>query len=185
YIGGTDQAGLHHLVYEVLDNSIDEALQGQAKSIKVKIYQDGSISVVDDGRGIPVDIVETEGRPALEVVMTTLHAGAKFDHRSYKVSGGLHGVGVSAVCALSDWMEVEVYREDSSSRQLMAYRQTYEKGIPTSPVTVLGKVDKRGTMVRFQPDPTIMETVEFKYEILGKRCRELAFLNRDIRISLA
>src|ERR1041385_4433937 len=184
YIGGTDQEGLHHLVYEVLDNSIDEALQGQCKNIKVKIYQDGGVSVLDDGRGIPVDLHEGEGRSALEVVMTVLHAGGKFDHRSYKVSGGLHGVGVSVVCALSEWMEVEVYREDPKTRERMAYRQTYAKGIPTSPVTVLGKVDKRGTMVRFKPDPKIMETIEFKYEILAKRCRELAFLNKDIRISL-
>ncbi len=185
YIGGTDQEGLHHLVYEVIDNSIDEALQGQCKHIKVKIYQDGSISVLDDGRGIPVEMHRTEKRSALEVVMTVLHAGAKFDHRSYKVSGGLHGVGVSVVCALSEWMAVEVYREDPGTHECMAYQQTYERGIPTSPVTTLGKAIKRGTLVRFKPDPTIMESLEFKYEILAKRCRELSFLNKGLRISLA
>jgi len=182
YIGGTDQEGLHHLVFEVLDNSIDEAMQGQCKNIKLKIYQDGNISVLDDGRGIPVEEHQGEGRSALEVVMTVLHAGAKFDHRSYKVSGGLHGVGVSVVCALSESMEVEVYREDPETGESRAYHQTYERGIPTSPVTTLGKTKKRGTLVRFKPDATIMETVEFKYEILAKRCRELAFLNRDLKI---
>jgi DNA gyrase subunit B len=184
YIGGTDQGGLHHLVYEVLDNSIDEVLAGQAKNIKVKIYQDGYVSVLDDGRGIPVDVHEEEGRSALEVVMTVLHAGGKFDHRSYKVSGGLHGVGVSVVCALSERMDVEVYRDDRETGERMQYRQAYERGIPTSPVTKVGKVDKRGTLVRFKPDPQIFETVEFKYEILAKRCRELAFLNKDVRISI-
>ena len=184
YIGGTDQEGLHHLVYEVLDNSIDEALQGQCKNIRVKAYQDGSISVLDDGRGIPVEIHESEGRSALEVVMTTLHAGAKFSNATYKVSGGLHGVGVSVVCALSESMVVEVYREDPTTRELMAYQQTYERGIPVSPVTTLGRIDRRGTKVRFKPDATIMETVDFKPEILAKRCRELAFLNKDIRIVL-
>ncbi len=183
YIGGRGSEGLHHLVYEVLDNSIDEALAGYCKNIKVKIYQDGYVSVFDDGRGIPVEMHESEGRSALEVVMTVLHAGGKFDHRSYKVSGGLHGVGVSVVNALSEKMEVEVYREKDHAR--IAYRQTYEKGIPTSPVTTVGKVDKRGTLVRFKPDATIMEALEFKYEILAKRCRELAFLNRDIHIHIS
>jgi DNA gyrase subunit B len=184
YIGGTDQEGLHHLVYEVLDNSIDEALQGQCSNIKVRIFQDGSISVLDDGRGIPVEMHETEGRSALEVVMTVLHAGAKFDHRSYKVSGGLHGVGVSVVCALSEWMEVEVYREDPQNHERRAYHQKYERGVPVTGVTTLGKIDRRGTKVRFKPDTSVFETVEFKHEILGKRCRELAFLNKDVRISL-
>ncbi len=184
YIGGTEQSGLHHLVYEVLDNSIDEALQGWCKNIKVRIYQDGSISVLDDGRGIPVDIHEEEGRSALEVVMTVLHAGGKFDHRSYKVSGGLHGVGVSVVCALTEWMEVEVYREDSKTRERMAYKQTYKRGVPTAPVTQVGKVDKRGTLVRFKPDPVVFETVEFKYDMIAKRCRELAFLNRGVKVSV-
>ena len=177
YIGGTDSTGLHHLVYEVLDNSIDEVLAGKCTTIQVHIYLDGSISILDDGRGIPVDTHES-GKSALEVVMTELHAGAKFDHKTYSVSGGLHGVGVSVVCALSERMDVDVYRDG------LNYRQTYRRGDPSGPVTVLGKADKRGTRVRFKPDGEIFETVEFQYEVLCKRCRELAFLNSGLRISL-
>jgi len=178
YIGGTDASGLHHLVYEVLDNSIDEVLQGACDSIHLHLYADGSISVLDNGRGIPVDMHET-GKSALEVVMTVLHAGGKFDHKSYKVSGGLHGVGVSVVCALSERLEVEVYRDGT------AYRQSYKRGVPTGPVTSAGKVEKRGTKVRFLPDKTIFETVQFQYDVLSKRCRELAFLNKGLRITLS
>ncbi len=177
YIGGTDSSGLHHLVYEVLDNSIDEALQGTCKNIQVHLYPDGSVSVLDDGRGIPVEEHET-GRSALEVVMTVLHAGGKFDHKSYKVSGGLHGVGVSVVCALSEWMEVDVYRNGT------IYRQEYRRSAPTGPVTPLGKTDKRGTKIRFKPDATIFPSIDFQYDVLTKRCRELAFLNKGLRISL-
>jgi DNA gyrase subunit B len=177
YIGGTDGSGLHHLVYEVLDNSIDEALQGECSNIQLHLYTDGSISVLDDGRGIPVDMHET-GRSALEVVMTVLHSGGKFDHKSYKVSGGLHGVGVSVVCALSEWLEVDVFRNG------MTYHQRYIRGVPTGPVAALGKVEKRGTKVRFKADAEIFETIDLEYDVLSKRCRELAFLNKGLRISL-
>ncbi len=178
YIGSTESAGLHHLVYEVLDNAIDEALGGWCKNIQLHIYLDGSISVVDDGRGIPVEKHET-GKSALEVVMTVLHAGGKFDHKSYKVSGGLHGVGVSVVCALTESMEVQVYRNG------MNYRQEYHRGIPAGPVTALGKTDKRGTRIRFKPDIQIFPVIDFQYDILSKRCRELAFLNKGLQISTA
>lgn len=177
YIGGTDASGLHHLVYEVLDNAIDEALQGWCNNVQVHLYLDGTVSVQDDGRGIPVEDHES-GKSALEVVMTVLHAGGKFDHDSYKVSGGLHGVGVSVVCALTERMEVDVYRNGT------AYRQEYARGIPTGPVVKLGETNKRGTKVRFKPDPEVFETVKFQYDTLSKRCRELAFLNKGLRISL-
>ena len=178
YIGDTGQRGLHHLVYEVVDNSIDEALAGYAGNIGVCIHPDNSVTVEDDGRGIPVDIHEGEGKPAVEVVLTILHAGGKFDHNSYKVSGGLHGVGVSCVNALSDWLEVEVYRGGR------AYSIRFERGITTTPLRELGPSAKRGTKVTFKPDGTIFPDTVYVWDILAKRLRELAFLNSGIRITL-
>jgi len=178
YIGDTGVRGLHHLVYEVVDNSVDEALAGYCTSIDVVLYPNGSASVADDGRGIPVDMHPTEGRPAVEVVLTTLHAGGKFDHSSYKVSGGLHGVGVSCVNALSEWLEVEV------SRDGQVYHQRYERGDPSGPLTVIGKARKPGTKVTFKPDPQIFPAAQFSFDVLANRLRELAFLNRGVHIAL-
>ena len=178
YIGDTGQRGLHHLVYEVVDNSIDEALAGYASEVKVTIHQDNSITVQDDGRGIPVDIHESEGKPAVEVVMTVLHAGGKFDHSSYKVSGGLHGVGVSCVNALSKRLDVEVAREGA------AYHMRFERGNTVKELTKLYDTDKHGTKVTFLPDNEIFSESVYVWDILAKRLRELAFLNRGITISL-
>jgi len=178
YIGGTDASGLHHLVYEVLDNSIDEALAGYCNDIQIHIYDDGSIAIRDNGRGIPTD-THTSGKSALEVVMTVLHAGGKFDHDSYKVSGGLHGVGVSVVCALSAWVKVDVYRDGKH------HRQEYRQAQPTGPVDLIGETTKQGTKIRFRPDAEIFETVEFQYDVLSKRCRELAFLNKGLTITIS
>ncbi len=178
YIGDITSRGLHHLVYEVVDNSVDEALAGYCDEIEVTLNADGTVTVRDNGRGIPVDIHPVEKKPALELVMTVLHAGGKFDKKTYKVSGGLHGVGVSVVNALSEWLKVEVFRENK------IYRQAYEKGIPTGPIEVCGETEISGTKVTFKPDGTIFQTTEFKFEVLQERLRELAFLNRGLKITV-
>jgi DNA gyrase subunit B len=178
YIGDTSGRGLHHLVYEVVDNSVDEALAGYCDSINVVIRPDNSVTVIDNGRGIPVDMHKTEKKPAVEVALTTLHAGGKFDHRSYKVSGGLHGVGVSCVNALSDWLEVEVKRDGK------VYHQRYERGKTVSKLTVIGKSTNTGTKITFKPDKTIFSKTDYSYDILSQRLRELAFLNKGLKIKL-
>ncbi len=178
YIGDVGPRGLHHLVYEVVDNSIDEALAGYCDRIEVTINEDNSISVSDNGRGIPVEMHEKEKRSALEVVMTVLHAGGKFDKESYKVSGGLHGVGVSCVNALSSEMRVEV------RRQGRRWEQSYQKGKPMAPVTMIGESDESGTFTTFKPDSTIFPVIDFKFDVLAARLRELAFLNKGILLTL-
>ena len=195
YIGSTDERGLHHLVYEVVDNSIDEALAGFCKHISVVIHEDGSISVEDDGRGIPVDIHPEKGKSALEIVMTILHAGAKFDKKAYKVTGGLHGVGIHVVNFLSEWLRAYVKRDGN------IYFQWYSRGKPMCEVHIVGTISEegvkwsepghnevflypRGTYIRFKPDPEIFETTTFKYEVIRKKLRDLAFLNKGIEITL-
>jgi len=178
YIGDTSVRGLHHLVYEVVDNSVDESLAGYCNYIEVVIQPDNSVTVTDNGRGIPVDIHKTEKKPAVEVALTKLHAGGKFDHRVYKVSGGLHGVGVSVVNALSDWLEVEVKRDGR------IYHQRYERGKTVSKLAVIGKSNSTGTKVTFKPDKTIFNKIDFSYDILSQRLRELAFLNKGLKIKL-
>jgi DNA gyrase subunit B len=178
YIGSTGELGLHHLVWEVVDNSVDEAMAGFCDEINVTVHDDNSVTVVDNGRGIPVDMHATEKKPAAEVVMTVLHAGGKFDSDTYKVSGGLHGVGVSVVNALADWLDLEIWRDGE------VWEQSYEKGVPTSKLKASGKTRKTGTKITFHADPSIFDKTIYSFDTLSQRLRELAFLNKGLKITL-
>lgn len=179
YIGSTSSRGLHHMVWEIVDNSVDEALAGYCTQIDVTVHKDGSITISDNGRGIPVGLHEKMGRPAVEVIMTVLHAGGKFGGKGYKVSGGLHGVGASVVNALSEWLEVTVHRDGK------IYHQRYERGVPKTELTVIGQTDRTGTTTTFKPDPEIFqESIQFDYETLKTRLREMAFLTKGLTITL-
>ncbi|HEV7398463.1 MAG TPA: ATP-binding protein, partial [Pyrinomonadaceae bacterium] len=178
YIGSTGDMGLHHLVYEVVDNSIDEALAGHCDTIEVAIHLDNSITVIDNGRGIPVDEIKKERKSAAEVVLTKLHAGGKFDANAYKVSGGLHGVGVSVVNFLSETLHVEIWRDG------LTYEQEYARGIALARLEKTGKTRRRGTKITFKPDAQIFDHVEFSFDKLSERLREKAFLNKGIRITI-
>jgi DNA gyrase subunit B len=178
YIGSTGIEGLHHLVYETVDNSVDESLAGYCKNIDVIINLDGSCTVIDDGRGIPTQIHPEEGRSATEVVLTELHSGGKFESKVYRISGGLHGVGISVVNALSEWLDVEIKQNGE------VYQQHYERGIPAAPLALVGKTKGRGTKITFKADPEVFEVLDFSWDILSQRLRELAFLNRGLKISL-
>ena len=176
YIGDTAERGLHHLVYEVVDNSIDESLAGECDEITVTIHRDNSITITDNGRGIPFDLHPTEKKPAVEVVLTMLHAGGKFDKSAYKVSGGLHGVGLSVANALAEHLEVKIKRDGK------VFHQQYARGAPQGALTEVGKSEGRGTTITFRPDPQIFEIIDFSFDILSQRLRELAFLNRGVTI---
>src|SRR5437899_6743342 len=178
YIGSTGVDGLHHLVYEAVDNSVDEHMAGFGDEIETTIYLDGSVTVIDNGRGIPTGMHPTQHKSAAEVALTMLHAGGKVEEGAYTMSGGLHGVGISVVNALSEWLEMEIWQDGQ------VFEQRYERGKPTAPLKVTGKTKRRGTMITFKPAPEVFETREFSFDILAQRLRELAFLNKGLEISL-